>query len=79
MLIPDSVMLLQAMCLVAEELFRDAFVSATAMRQDRSGHVRAQLVQCVFGAAASRAEVAPSDPSAQPGNAKLLAPLILHV
>ena len=54
-------MLLQAMCLVAEELFRDAFVSAAAMRQDRSGYVRAQLVQCVFSAAASRAEVGRSN------------------
>ena len=45
------------MCLVAEELFRDACFSASALRQDKSGHVRAQLVQCVFSAAADRAEV----------------------
>ena len=49
--------LLQATCLVAGELFRDASFSASALRQDRSGHVRAQLVQCVFSAAANHAEV----------------------
>ena len=50
------------MCLVAEELFRDACFSASTLRQDKSGHVRAQLAQCVFSAAADRAEV-PASPN----------------
>ena len=45
------------MALVAEELFRDANITETALRQDRSGAVRAQLVHCVFSAAARRPEV----------------------
>ena len=60
----ESALRLQAMCLVAEELFRDAPFSAAALRQDRSGQVRAQLVQCVVSAAASHEEVRPlSQPS----------------
>ena len=47
----------QAMALVAEELFREAHFTETALRQDRSGAVRAQLVHCVFSAAARRPEV----------------------
>ena len=46
------------MTFVAAELFStDAEVSDSAMRKDKSGHVRAHLVQCVFRVAAARAEV----------------------
>ena len=48
----------QAMTFVAAELFsRDAEISDSAMRKDKTGHVRAHLVQCVFRVAATRAEV----------------------
>ena len=47
----------QAMALVAEELFREAHFTETALRQDRSGAARAQLAHCVFSAAARRPEV----------------------
>jgi hypothetical protein len=47
----------QAMALVAEELFREAHLTETELRQDRSGAVRAHLVHCVFSAAVRRPEV----------------------
>ena len=47
----------QAVMPVTAELFRDAPVRESELRQDRDCHVRAQLVQRVLRAAANRPEV----------------------